>query len=119
MPEGEAYEEAERVDEEPPHGHERDGAAEPLLYAHRGLDDAGVAEAAGQDEELEVEGEAALAQQGQDVGDDLTVDQLDADLGVLDVQPEQQVDEVLDTPTSTGAAAAGSAPRSRDAVCSR
>ena len=66
--------------------------------AHRRLHDPRVAEAPGQHQELEVEREAALAQQGQDVGDDLAVHQLDPDLGVLDVQPEQQVDEALVAP---------------------
>ena len=66
--------------------------------AHRRLHDLRVAQAAGQDEELEVEREAALAQQGQHVGDHLAVHQLDPHLGVLHVQAEQQVDEALVAP---------------------
>jgi hypothetical protein len=53
--------EGERVDEEQPHGLERDRAPEPLADAHGCFDNVGVAEAAGQHEQLEVEGEAALA----------------------------------------------------------
>ncbi len=57
-----------------------------------------VAESSGEHEELEIEREAALAQQRQDVGDHGPVHQLDPDLGVLDVQAEQQPDEVLEPP---------------------
>ena len=98
MPHGEADVEAERVDEEVPDGPERDRAAEPLLDPDRRLDDARVAQAPRQDQELQVEGETALAQEGEDVGDDPPADQLDPNLRVLDVQAEQEVDEVLVAP---------------------
>ncbi len=98
MADGVADVEAERVDEQQPDRPERDRAAEALLDPHRRLDDPREAQPTGQHQELEVEREAALSQQRQDVGDDPAVDQLDPDLGVLHVQVEQDLDQSLVAP---------------------
>ncbi len=57
-----------------------------------------VAEAAGNDEQLEVESEALFEHAGEDGGQDVPSHELDARLGVLDVQAETEPYHLLVAP---------------------
>jgi hypothetical protein len=82
------------------------GAREPVVELHRKLTDPPVSELRRDREQLEVEGEPLDEQQGDDLVDDPPAEDLQPDLRVAHVEPEEEAVELLVAP-------AGDPPRCR------
>ena len=93
-PPGQAY----GIDEHLPSRPRRDRGRETFPDLDGQLDDACVTESPGDGQQLEVEGEAILLEDREQLGDDLAAGQLDPALGVGDIQAEQHPREDLISP---------------------
>ena len=98
-----AVEDRERVADDAQRGSGVDVAREAIVDPDGRLEHAGEAEAARDDEELEIEGVALLEHPRQHRGEDVAADQLQAGLRVAHVHPEEQSRELVVRPAQQSA----------------